>query len=329
MNQAHYHIVNASPDNPPVTDTEPDSAITAPHSTVIGSKLLQWLAHFTLYLGAVAVVFATGLYFLWQIPVPQDLSQLLKGAGSSSSKSSTATVAPATPPKFSTGSLQPLANSATPSDTPIATAATTPSTTSPEADSDPNAPPLVVESPTVNEPPPVVKVEEKPVETPPPLTPQAEVAELLAQAQQQMDSRRLTAPSGSNALRSYQRILELEPDNAAARAGIDQIVAYYRNVAEKSLRQGRPDESLAYVGRGLRAMPQNQDLLNLRRQARLIQRQREQAQHEEMRRQQAEQELAERQYQERLRQQQTQESPQPWWQQPPTYNNNSSGFNQR
>lgn len=144
-----------------------------------------------------------------------------------------------------------------------------------------------------------------------------------------MDSRRITAPASSNALRSYQRVLELDPNNAAARAGIDRIAAYYRDVAEQSLRQGRPDESLAYVGRGLRAVPQNPDLLNLRRQARLIQQQREQAQQEEMRRQQAEQELAEQQYQERLRQQQRlQETPQPWWQQPPSYNN-ETGFNQR
>lgn len=142
-----------------------------------------------------------------------------------------------------------------------------------------------------------------------------------------MNSRRLTAPTGNNALRSYQRILELEPGNSAARAGIDQIVTYYRSVAEQSLRQGRPDESLAYIGRGLRATPQDQDLLNLRRQARLLQQQREQAQQEEIRRRQAEQELAEQQYQEQLRQQPPQEQ-QPWWQQPPHYEN-SSGFNQR
>ena len=142
-----------------------------------------------------------------------------------------------------------------------------------------------------------------------------------------MDSRRITAPASGNALRSYQRILELDSGNAAARAGIDRIAAYYREIAEKSLRQGRPDESLAYIGRGLRATPQNQDLLNLRRQARLLQQQREQAQLEETRRQQAERELAEQQYQEQLRQQPPQEQ-QPRWQQPPNYDN-SSGFNQR
>ena len=144
-----------------------------------------------------------------------------------------------------------------------------------------------------------------------------------------MASRRITAPASSNALSTYQRVLELEPGNSAALQGIQNIAAYYRNVAEQSLRRGRPDESLAYISRGLRATPQNANLLNLRQQALLTQQQREQAQQEEIRRQQMEQELAEQRYQEQLRQQRAQESQVPWWQQPPGSNSNIGGFNQR
>jgi hypothetical protein len=316
--------VNPSPDNPPAPDSDQDSV-------AILSSFLNWLAYFTLYLGAVAVVCATGLYFLWQLPIPQDLSQLFRNAGHSSSRPLAAVAPPTASAKLPTSPLQPLANPATipSSDAPEIAAATPPPTTNIEADSDPNAPPLVVESPAADgQTDPAVTVEVAPTEEPPPPTPQVEIKQLLTEAQQQMDSRRLTAPASGNALQSYQRILELEPDNADARAGIDRIAAHYRDIAEQSLSQGRPDESLAYIGRGLRATPQNQDLLNLRRQARLIQQQREQAQLEEMRRQQAEQELAEQQYQERLRQQRIQEQQQPWWQQPPAYDN-SSGFNQR
>lgn len=312
--------VNSPPDHAPVLDSVEGTVAAS-------SRFFNWLAYFTLYLGAVAVVFAIGFYFLWQLPIPQDLSQIFRSTSNSPpSRPLTAAVIP--PPvaaKPSVHSLQPLAN-------PVATQSSGASEMAPvsppnpETDSDPNAPPLV-EPPAANGQVSVVTAEETPIEEPPPTTPQAEIKQLLAEAQQQMDSRRLTAPASGNALRSYQRVLELEPGNAAARAGIDQIVAYYRDVAEQSLRQGRPDESLAYVGRGLRAMPQNAELLNLRRQARLIQQQREQAQLEEMRRQQAERELAEQQYQERLREQRLQESSQPWWQQPPTYE--SSGFNQR
>lgn len=310
---------------PPENSTVPDSD---QKPVAARSGFLNWLAHFTLYLGAVAVVCATGFYFLWQLPIPQDWSQLLKSEDHSSSSRPLTALAPSTAPtQLPTRSLQPLANPAT---TPLPGAseitAVTPPPTPTEADSDPNAPPRVVESPAADGQSPVA-VEGTPTEEPSPPTPQAEIEQLLAEAQQQVDSRRLTAPANGNALQSYQRILELEPGNAAARAGIDLIAVHYRDIAEQSLRQGRPDESLAYIGRGLRATPQNQDLLNLRRQARLIQQQREQAQLEEMRRQQAEQELAEQQYQERLRQQRVQE-PQPWWQQPPAYDNNS-GFNQR
>ena len=316
MKQAHY-TVNFPPDNPPAPDADQDSAATR-------SGFLNWLAYFTVYLGTVAVVCAIGFYFLWHLPIPQEWSQLFRNAGnSSSSKHLTATTtSPGASTKLLVSPVQPLANPPATqlSGTPEIATAIPPPTAAPETDSDPNAPPLVVEPPATDTPP-AVKVEE----TPP--TPQAEIEQRLAEAQQQMDSRRITAPASGNALRSYQRILELDPSNAAARAGIDRIAAYYRDIAEQSLRQGRPDESLAYIGRGLRATPQHQDLLNLRRQARLLQQQREQAQLEETRRQQAERELAEQQYQEQLRQQPPPEQ-QPWWQQPPN-SDNSSGFNQR
>lgn len=321
MKQAHY--TDSLPEPPPTPDA-------AQNSASFRSAFLNWLAHFTVYLGTVAVVCAIGFYFLWQLPIPQDWSQLFKSAGNSSpSRPLTAAVAPpGASPKLPVTPLQPLAN---PPATQLSGApeAAAPPPAAPETDSDSNGSPQVVEQPPAAENPPAV-AEEPPVKEPPPPTPQAEIEQLLVQAQQQMNSRRLTAPASNNALRSYQRILELEPGNAAARAGIDQIVAYYRNIAEQSLRQGRPDESLGYIGRGLRATPQDQNLLNLRRQARLLQQQREKAQQEEMRRRQAEQERVEQQYQEQLRQQQQQapSSPQPWWQQPPSYDN-SSGFNQR
>lgn len=323
--QASPTLPSPPPDAPSATDSGWDAA-------TIRASFLNWFAHFTLYLGAVAVILAIGLYFLWQIPIPRDLTQMFKSAGHPSSPRPLTAAIPPTSQSVNTPTspLQPLANPATGAPE-IAAAASPPAT--PGTDTDPNAPPQVVEplpaegQSTPEGRPETLAEETAPIEEPLPPTPQAEIEQLLTEARQQMDSRRLTAPANSNALRSYQRVLELDPGNAAAQNGIDQIAAYYRKVAEQSLHQGRPDESLAYIGRGLRAAPQHQDLLNLRRQAQLIQEQRERAQQEELRRQQAEQELAERQYQERLRQQRTQEQ-QPWWQQPPAYEN-SSGFNQR
>jgi hypothetical protein len=301
----------------------------------MGSRFLNWLAHLVLYLGAVSVVCAAGFYFLLQIPALRDPAQLLESQNSSSYKPFVSIIKPpAKPAQPQTDHLQ---SSANPADSPISetsAAMSSPTADTPETDSDPNAPPQVIEQPDDTPSDDQTEVaeassEETPPKEPTPATPQAEVQQLLADAQQQMASRRFTAPASNNALMIYQRVLELEPGNPAALEGIESIAAYYRNVAGQSLRQGRPDESLAYISRGLRATPQNSNLLSLRQQARLVQQQREQAQREEARRQQAEQAYAEQRYQEQLRQQRAQESQTPWWQQPPNSNNNTGGFNQR
>lgn len=298
----------------------------------MGSRFLNWLAHLVLYLGAVSVICAIGFYFLLQIPILRDPSQLLESQSSPSYKPLASIMQPpAKPAQPQTDNLQPLANPTDPiSET--STATSSPTAASPETDSDPSAPPQIIEQPDTPSDDPTEVASTPPEETPPekpePVTVQAEIQQLLADAQQQMASRRFTAPAGSNALLLYQRVLELEPGNPTAHAGIESIAAYYRDVAEQSLRRGRPDESLAYISRGLRATPQNSNLLSLRQQALLTQQQREQAQREEIRRQQAEQAYAEQQYQEQLRQQRAQESQAPWWQQPPSFNN-AGGFNQR
>ncbi|MCB1918996.1 MAG: hypothetical protein KDJ28_03310 [Candidatus Competibacteraceae bacterium] len=303
-------------------------------SLSLGSRFLNWLAHFVLYLGAVSVVCATGFYFLLQIPALRDPIQWFENQDSPSYQPLGSIMEP--PAKSLPAQTEPLQPLANPADAPPSenlAAASSSATASPETESDPNAPPQVIEQPD-NSPDDQREIadttqEEKPSGEPAPVTAEVQITQLLADAQQQMASRRFTAPASSNALSTYQRVLELEPGNPAALQGIDNIATYYRDVAQQSLRQGRPDESLAYISRGLRAMPQNANLLNLRQQARLAQQQREQAQLEEMRRQQMEQELAEQRYQEQLRQQRAQESQTPWWRQPPASNNNIGGFNQR
>jgi hypothetical protein len=166
-----------------------------------------------------------------------------------------------------------------------------------------------------------------PTEQAGPPTPQTQIEQLLTEAQQQMESRRLTAPASGNALNSYRRILELEADNPAALEGIERIAAYYRDIAEQTRQQGRFEESLAYIGRGLQASPKNESLLNLRQEVRLV-RQREQVQRQALA------EAARRQQAERDRDEQNQHrqpvppAQQPWWQQPAAPASDS-GFNQR
>ncbi|MDG4554148.1 MAG: hypothetical protein P9E24_07865 [Candidatus Competibacter sp.] len=311
------------PDDPPPSDDGSDSE---PIGAVLLSGFLRWLRHFAVYLSAVLAACATGLFFLWQIPVVHELPQLLN-SGDGASKSFAAAV---TPPSHSPARpqdplSQPTTAPAAPAGSPPAAAA---EPTAANLVGDPDALPTTPESQpdtpdhqTASTDPPAVPPAEEPTPVP---TPQVEIERLLAEAQQQMDNRRITAPASGNALSTYRRVLELQPQNPVALAGIQRVAAYYQNVAEQSLRQGQLDESLAYIGRGLRAAPNDQALLNLRRATQLAKqrKQEEQALLEDIRRQQAE-----RQQREALRQREL-EAQQPWWQQPPNYQN-SSGFNQR
>jgi tetratricopeptide (TPR) repeat protein len=165
---------------------------------------------------------------------------------------------------------------------------------------------------------------------PPPPTPQAELEQLLTDAQQQMDNRRFTAPSSGNALSTYRRILELQPDHPAALEGIQRITAYYQDIAQQSLRQGRLDESLAYINRGLRATPKNDALLSLRRQVQQAQKAARQREREEQQKRAALEEMQRQQLEPIQREQprRQQEQQLPWWRQPPPPNE-SGGFNQR
>ena len=100
-----------------------------------------------------------------------------------------------------------------------------------------------------------------------------------------MENRRFTAPASGNALSSYQRVLELQPNHPAALEGLQRISTYYRDIAQRSLQQGRVDESLAYINRGLRAMPKNNELISLRGQAQQARERAQRIQAEQERRQ--------------------------------------------
>lgn len=120
------------------------------------------------------------------------------------------------------------------------------------------------------------------------------------------------------------RILEIQPDQPAALEGIQRIAAYYRDAAQQSLQQGRVDESLGYINRGLRAVPKNDALISLRQEAQRAKQRQQEAQRalqEEVRR-----ERVERAQLEPKRTIEEQQQPS-WWQQPSQ--NQDGGFNQR
>ena len=319
---------------PPPERNTPEGAFLA---------LRQWLKHFALYLGMVAVAFATGIYFLWQLPAIQDVQQFLrnteevptaKPAYRLAANPATATkpVEAAKPEPVPTPApitVEPDNNpAAPPTDAVQVTDATAPAAdTSPATDT--TAPATDTTAPATDAATPTAQAAASP-EPPPASAPELQqtVDQLLADARQQMDNRRLTAPANANALSSYRRVLELQPNNPVALDGIQRIAAYYRGAAEQSLRRGQTDESLGYIRRGLSATPDDSTLIELRKAAQLAKqraREEQRAQMEELQRQQIEQQ--QRQEETRRAAQETRQAPS-WWQQPPQYEN-SGGFNQR
>lgn len=342
-NRAAYPPVSPPPDRRAPRESEPDDAPD-------GFDWLGWLKHFVLYLCAVTLICLIGLYFLWQIPFLRDPSQLLVMMDDNhASRPTTAAAPPATPapvvqavpsaPPVTTivaPSAPPVTTTVAPDQPPISTDAVV-ATTSPAAPptteltgAQPSLEPQPATAPDSQATPAAPPTEPTAEVVPPPPTPQAELEQLLTNAQQQMDNRRFTAPASGNALSTYRRILELQPDHPAALEGIQRITSYYQDIAQQSLRQGRLDESLAYINRGLRATPKNDALLGLRRQVQQAQKAARQREREEQQKQAAALEQMQRQQLEQIQREQPprQQEPLPWWRQSPTPNE-SSGFNQR
>ena len=90
------------------------------------------------------------------------------------------------------------------------------------------------------------------------------VDKLLAKAEEQLASLRLTAPKGDNASETYRMILEISPDNAAAKTGYKRIADRYADLATSHLSKGNETKSLAMIEKGLNLDPGNTELLKLK-----------------------------------------------------------------
>ncbi len=94
---------------------------------------------------------------------------------------------------------------------------------------------------------------------------QQEVETLLKLARMQLTSGMLGKEFGEdNAEATYRRILTLDPGNADALAGLENIAREYEKVAKQRLDNGALQESFDQIRRGLAAAPENQELLRLR-----------------------------------------------------------------
>ncbi|MCH8506831.1 MAG: protein kinase [Ectothiorhodospiraceae bacterium] len=96
--------------------------------------------------------------------------------------------------------------------------------------------------------------------------PSPEVVQLLSIAEAHKSVERLVSPSGSNAMEVYRRVLDMDPDNRSATAGLQSIASTYEEKARESLRRGQLNTSLQYVEIGLEVVPDHAKLLELREQ---------------------------------------------------------------
>jgi len=87
---------------------------------------------------------------------------------------------------------------------------------------------------------------------------------LLAQASQALDDYRLITPEGDNAYEYLNAVLQQDPENEIARAGIEKIVLIYRTLAAKAAADDDIERADRYLDRGLRIQPDNAGLLALK-----------------------------------------------------------------
>ena len=100
-------------------------------------------------------------------------------------------------------------------------------------------------------------------------TEQSDFSAQLHTCQLHFNANRLTTGRGGTALDCYQEVLKLEPNNAAALAGLAQIEARYVEWAERALQQRNPEKAKGYLASLRRVNPDSSQLAAL--EARLVQ----------------------------------------------------------
>ena len=89
-------------------------------------------------------------------------------------------------------------------------------------------------------------------------------AALLWLGRHSLDEFRLTAPPRDNAYYYFSRLLQLDPDDAGARAGMRGIAARYAMLAESAIAEDRFEQARSFIAIGLQIDPTSQALIDLR-----------------------------------------------------------------
>jgi tetratricopeptide (TPR) repeat protein len=81
------------------------------------------------------------------------------------------------------------------------------------------------------------------------------LADMLYAAKSAFDDNRLMVPAGNNAYEQYQQVLQVDPGNAQALAGIQEIAVRYIALAETALSQAEYTEAETMLARATRLNP--------------------------------------------------------------------------
>lgn len=121
------------------------------------------------------------------------------------------------------------------------------------------------------EPQPGPTVQPEPAVRPAPATEPAQpnIEALLASAKADFEALRLTTPKGRNALVKYRRVLELEPGNTAALAGLDAMVKHYFDEALAAADHQDFDKAASLIERAALVDPKHRDVPRARKQLEL------------------------------------------------------------
>ena len=93
---------------------------------------------------------------------------------------------------------------------------------------------------------------------------------LLSECQAHYDSHRLTTGSGGNALDCYSRVLERDPGNAEALAGIQRIEQHYVDRAESELERRSVEAALRWIERLESINPEHPQVEELKRRVEFV-----------------------------------------------------------
>lgn len=102
------------------------------------------------------------------------------------------------------------------------------------------------------------------VDLPAPVPDEARVDGWIQAAEQDLAANRLTTPANDNAYDRYRQVLDLVPDHARARAGLNQIAERYAAMGQRALAANKTALARVYLRRGIAVRGDNPALLRLR-----------------------------------------------------------------